>query len=292
MKIAVHGKPVTDGTNALVGEIFRVLKKHNTEIFLSASYKEHLMSIGMDVADIPEFHNLFTNEQHIQALISLGGDGTLLNAIAQIGPSEIPVLGINTGRLGFLASATNDRVREALSHVLEGNIETESRMLVQADCVEELFTGMNFGLNEFTVLKQDTSSMITVHAYLNGEFLNTYWADGLIISTPTGSTGYSLSCGGPVVMPESSNLILTPVSPHNLNVRPLIVSDESTITLKVETRSNYYLVSLDSRSQVIDADATITIRKAPFMAKLIVNESISFVDTLRKKLNWGYDVRN
>jgi NAD+ kinase len=292
MKIALHGKPLTDGVSDLVKEIFQILKDSQTDIFISEAFKKHLSGSDIEASQFPEFKNLFKNEQGIDVLISIGGDGTLLNTVAFTGPSEIPILGINTGRLGFLATSTRQKVKDALRNMLDGNWKTESRMLVQAECQRQLFDGMNFGLNEFSVLKQDTSSMITVHTYLNGEFLNSYWSDGLIISTPTGSTGYSLSCGGPVVMPASHNLILTPVSPHNLNVRPLVVSDQSEITLKVETRSHYYLVSLDSRSEVIDASASITIKKAPFQARLIVSSDISFVDTLRKKLNWGYDVRN
>jgi NAD+ kinase len=267
MKIALHGKPLTDGVSDLVKEIFKILNDSQTDIFISEAFKKHLSGSDIEASQFPEFNNLFKNDQGIDVLISIGGDGTLLNTVAFTGPSEIPILGINTGRLGFLATSTRQKVKDAVENVLKGNWQTECRMLVQAECQRQLFDGMNFGLNEFSVLKQDTSSMITVHTYLNGEFLNSYWSDGLIISTPTGSTGYSLSCGGPVVMPASHNLILTPVSPHNLNVRPLVVSDQSEITLKVETRSHYYLVSLDSRSEVLDASANITIKKAPFQAR-------------------------
>jgi NAD+ kinase len=165
-------------------------------------------------------------------------------------------------------------------------------MLLKVESSDSIFEELNFGLNEVTVLKQDTSSMITVHAYINNEFLNSYWADGLIIATPTGSTGYSLSCGGPVVMPHSKNLIITPVSPHNLNVRPLVVSDSSTITLEVESRSNYFMVSLDSRSGIIKSGLKLKIKKEEFSAKLIKFDGYSFVNTLRKKLNRGLDVRN
>jgi NAD+ kinase len=203
-------------------------------------------------------------------------------------------LGINTGRLGFLATTTQSMIDAAAQALADGTYEIEKRLLVRLETAVDVdvFDGLNFALNEFTVLKQDTSSMITVHAYLNGEFLNSYWADGLIIATPTGSTGYSLSCGGPVVVPQSKNLIITPVSPHNLNVRPLVVADDSVITLEVEGRSNYFLVSLDSRSATVEAGLRLTIRKEDFKARLIKLDGSSFVNTLRKKLNWGLDARN
>jgi NAD+ kinase len=202
------------------------------------------------------------------------------------------VLGLNTGRLGFLATTNEEMISEAVLSIEKSNFEIDSRMLIKVETTDDIFGKINFGLNEVTVIKQDTSSMITVHAYIDDEFLNTYWADGLIIATPTGSTGYSLSCGGPVVMPHSNNLIITPVSPHNLNVRPLVVSDSCTISLEVESRSNYFMASLDSRSTIIQSGLKLQVKKENFEAKLIKFEGYNFVNTLRKKLNWGLDVRN
>jgi len=215
-----------------------------------------------------------------------------LETVTHVGKSEIPILGVNTGRLGFLATTNKALISEALESIENNQFAIDTRMLLKVDSSESIFDDLNYGLNEVTVLKQDTSSMITVHSYINGEFLNSYWADGLIIATPTGSTGYSLSCGGPVVMPHSNNLILTPVSPHNLNVRPLVVSDSCTISLEVESRSGYFMVSLDSRSRTIKSGLKLQIRKEGFSAKLIKFDGYSFVNTLREKLNWGLDVRN
>ena len=183
-------------------------------------------------------------------------------------------------------------IADAFSSLENNNFEIDSRMLLKVESADQIFGDINYGLNEVTVIKQDTSSMITVHAYIDDEFLNSYWADGLIIATPTGSTGYSLSCGGPVVMPHSDNLIITPVSPHNLNVRPLVFSDGCTITLEVESRSNYFMASLDSRSTIIQSGHKLQIKKESFQAKLVKFDGYSFVNTLRKKLNWGLDVRN
>ena len=209
-----------------------------------------------------------------------------------MGRSEVPIMGINLGRLGFLATISKDDIVTAINSYLEGHFEYDNRALISLVSDIKGFEDNNYALNEFAILRKDTSSMIVVKCYLNGEFLNTYWADGLMVATPTGSTGYSLSCGGPVIMPQTKNFIITPVSPHNLNVRPLIVSDESELTFKVETRNQSYLVTLDSRSFAIDSKTELTIKKAKFQAKLIKVKGSSFVETLKNKLTWGLDRRN
>ena len=224
-------------------------------------------------------------------VVSMGGDGTLLETISHVGSRQIPAVGINVGRLGFLATVSPERISDMITALDNGQFRIDERTLVKIDNID-LFDGLNFGLNDFTITKTDTSSMITVHTYLNDEFLNSYWADGLIISTPTGSTGYSLSCGGPVLVPHSQNFIITPISPHNLNVRPLVVEDTAVIRLEVKSRSNNFLVSLDARSRVVDENTQLTIRKATFRARLIKMYDDSFLNTLRSKLSWGLDMRN
>ena len=291
MKVAIHGKVFPENTIPVIEYTTNLLRKRNHAIFLSNSFHDQVLKNGVDLSECGVYRHGM-NLESFDFVISIGGDGTLLETITHVGKTEKPILGVNTGRLGFLATTNKEMISEALERIEKNEFEIDSRMLLKVDSEDGIFEDLNFGLNEMTVLKQDTSSMITVHAYINDEFLNSYWADGLIIATPTGSTGYSLSCGGPVVMPHSNNLILTPVSPHNLNVRPLVVSDSCTISLEVESRSNYFMASLDSRSIIIKSGQKLQIRKEDFRAKLIKFEGYSFVNTLRKKLNWGLDARN
>jgi NAD+ kinase len=225
-------------------------------------------------------------------IISIGGDGTLLDTVCLVGERQVPILGINTGRLGFLATVAKNDIEAAIKKLFDGAYSVESRSLVSVSSDIPLFNGFNFGLNEFTIHKRDTSSMITVHTYIDGKYLNSYWADGLIVATPTGSTGYSLSCGGPLISPNARNFVITPVSPHNLNVRPIIVSDESEMSFRIEGRSEKFLISLDSRSTPIDATVKLHVKKAEFSANLVKFEDYNFFDTLRQKLNWGFDMRN
>jgi NAD+ kinase len=201
-------------------------------------------------------------------------------------------MGINTGRLGFLANTPSDRIKEGVDAVFNGYYELDERTLLQLESDIDIFSGTNIGLNEFTITKRDTSSMIVVHTYINGEYLNSYWADGLIVSTPTGSTGYSLSVGGPVVMPHSNSFIIAPISPHNLNVRPLIVPDDCIISFEIEGRSKNFMVSLDSRSKVVDSSVQMAVHRCNYKVSLIRLNGINFLNTLRAKLNWGLDVRN
>lgn len=230
--------------------------------------------------------------KNIDYIFSVGGDGTLLETATFVKAQKIPVLGINAGRLGFLATTTLETVNSAIDALLQGQYTIDYRTLIQLESDREVFNGINFGLNEFTIFKRDTSSMIVVHTYLNKEYLNSYWADGLIIATPTGSTGYSLSAGGPVVVPNTNNFIISPVSPHNLNVRPMVVSDDSIISFKIEGRSKNFLISLDSRSQKVDATINMQVRKCDFKIGLVKFKESNFFNTLRLKLNWGLDARN
>lgn len=291
MNVAIHGKVLPENTLPVIKYTIDLLRNKKYEFCLSNSFRDQVIENGVDLDNcatyLPE-----SDLGQFDFVISIGGDGTLLETITHVGKSETPILGVNTGRLGFLATTNKDMISQALESIENKKFDIDSRMLLKMDSSDSIFDELNFGLNEVTVLKQDTSSMITVHSYINDEFLNSYWADGLIIATPTGSTGYSLSCGGPVVLPHSNNLIITPVSPHNLNVRPLVVSDSCTISLEVESRSDYFMVSLDSRSRTLKSGLKLQIRKEDFSAKLIKFDGYNFVNTLRKKLNWGLDVRN
>lgn len=225
-------------------------------------------------------------------VISVGGDGTLLDTVSLVGEYEVPIVGINTGRMGFLATIAKEDVEKAVQVLFDGDFTIQDRILINLEADQKLFNGVPYGLNEFTIHKRDTSSMIIVHTYIDGEYLNSYWADGLIVATPTGSTGYSLSCGGPLISPSAKNFVITPVSPHNLNVRPMIVSDESEITFSIEGRSKKFLISLDSRSTAVDASVKLKVKREKFVARLVKFHDYSFFDTLRKKLNWGFDMRN
>ncbi|PWJ53221.1 NAD+ kinase [Dyadobacter jejuensis] len=291
MKIAFHGRNFNDAARPFIESMFSELAKRNIEIQLSKTFREFLDQSGVIhhstlVYDSPD--ELFNP----RLLVSMGGDGTLLETISHIGPKQIPTIGINVGRLGFLATVPPERINDMIGALEQGQFKIDERSLVSIESNVDLFNGINFGLNDFTITKTETSSMITVHTYLNEEFLNSYWADGLIVSTPTGSTGYSLSCGGPVLVPHSQNFIITPISPHNLNVRPLVVEDNAVIRCEIKSRSNNFLVSLDARSTIADESTQITVRKAPFSARLIKMLDDSFLNTLRNKLSWGLDMRN
>ncbi|MBB6326181.1 NAD+ kinase [Algoriphagus iocasae] len=291
MKVALHGLALKSEYFQHVQLLFEELSKFNFEIFVTEQLDRQLRMHGNKSL---LYWTLEGKEDmaKMDFMISIGGDGTLLDAVCQVGDLEIPILGLNTGRMGFLATVATTDISMAISELANENFQIESRNLISLESHKRLFNGLNFALNEFTVHKRDTSSMITVHTYIDGKYLNSYWADGLIVSTPTGSTGYSLSCGGPLISPEAKNLVITPVSPHNLNVRPIIVSDDSEISLEIEGRAEKFLISLDSRSTSISSDVKLTIKKEYFQAKLVKLPHYHFFDTLRQKLNWGLDMRN
>lgn len=239
---------------------------------------------------------LFTGKMDLPVntdmLFSLGGDGTLLDTVCFVGGSNIPLIGINLGRLGFLAAIPEEEVEAAILSLVRGSYTLEKRSLLHLDSSVPLFGDVPFGLNEFTIHRKDSSSMIKIHTYLNGEFLNTYWADGLVVATPTGSTGYSLSCGGPVVFPQTSSFIITAVAPHNLNTRPVVVPDDNVISFEVEGRTEQFLCTLDSRTEIITSSVQLAVKKEAFTISLVRPDEHNFLKTIRQKLYWGVDRRN
>jgi NAD+ kinase len=292
MKIVVHGKEFKRESTAVILKLFETLTGNSVELLVSAKFDTQLKhhqpfkNIKRDVYE-PGF-DLSGND----FFISIGGDGTLLESVTHVRNSQIPILGINTGRLGFLATISKDDVENAVQQIIAGSYKIDKRTTLKLETSGKIFGAMNFGLNDFTVVKKDTSSMITIHTFIDGEFLNSYWADGLIVATPTGSTGYSLSCGGPLIFPRSGNFVLTPISPHNLTVRPIIVSDSSEISFEIEGRSKKFLVSLDSRISTVDNTVKLKVAKGDFKVNLVQLTGQHYFKTLRQKLNWGLDIRN
>lgn len=291
MKIAIHGRSFTEETQPYVQALFDILKERQADFSCSASFYSFLLQSGVN----PHTEKTYPHPHgapDADFIFSIGGDGTLLESVMQARSRQIPILGINTGRLGFLATVSPKMIHNSLDSLFAGEFQIEDRTLVSLLSGIDLFEEYNFALNDFTITKTDTSSMVTIHAYLDGEFLNSYWADGVIVSTPTGSTGYSLSCGGPVVLPTNDVFVITPISPHNLNVRPMIIPDVSQLSFRVESRSNNFLVSLDSRFRIVDETVTLTVKKELFKARLVKLKQDNFVETLRTKLHWGLDARN
>ncbi|OWP62794.1 NAD kinase [Hymenobacter amundsenii] len=291
MKIAILGKPFDEAQKPVLQALLDDLLYRQAEVSIEQTFYEFL---GRHF-DLPKAFATFTRDDSLAGnrfVLSIGGDGTLLDTVTYVGALEIPILGINTGRLGFLATISPQNIAPAIDALFKGHFVLEDRSLIRVDTDPDTFGDLNFGLNEFSILKRDTSSMIVVHTYIDGEYLNSYWADGLIVATPTGSTGYSLSCGGPVMLPQTNNFVIAPVCPHNLNVRPLIVPDRSVISFEIEGRSNNFLLSLDSRSRTVEAGIQIAIRRENFRVRLVKLNQVNFLSTLRSKLNWGLDRRN
>ncbi|MBL7812641.1 MAG: NAD kinase [Bacteroidetes bacterium] len=292
MKIGIYAKSVRDSKHE---EGFRklllALESAGHEIWCTQSLVDYIHIHISSGISLHAFQYCTPQKPLIDALICVGGDGTLLDTISIVRNSQVPVLGLNTGRLGFLAGISIDGIQKAIQDIERGNYTLESRTLLHLESSEQMFD-FPFALNDFVIHKKETSSMIVVHAYLNGEFLNSYWSDGLIVSTPTGSTGYSLSCGGPIIFPRSDSFVITPIAPHNLNVRPVVVSDAYVISFEIEGRANSYLASLDSRSHSINGNVQMAIRRADHPLNLIRLEGDHFMDTLRNKLSWGFDKRN
>jgi NAD+ kinase len=294
MKIAIFGQYYQNDTRPIIRDIFVFFNANNVELviekkFLDILYKEEILR--------KEYKTFATHQEldsSFDILLSIGGDGTILRAATFVRNSGIPIIGINAGRLGFLATVPQDNITEFLQLILEKRYTISPRTLisVESSIKNQDFDRINFALNEITVSRKDTTSMITIETALNDEYLNSYWADGLIISTPTGSTGYSLSCGGPVLTPDVKSLVITPIAPHNLNARPLVITDDTVIKLKVSGRENQYLVSLDSRIATVENDTILTIKKANFGINMVEIKHETFLKTLRKKLLWGEDKRN
>ena len=293
MNIALYGKSFSENFDSCIQQLIFKLEKENCGLYIYEPFALFLNKKVKFSSEIKTFNSYIDINKDVDFLISIGGDGTLLNTITLVRDSGIPVIGINTGRLGFLASISKDEVIDAIDAIFNKKYILEKRSLLQLETCNLLFGEMNFALNELTVLKKDTSSMIIIDTYINDEFLNSYWADGLIVATPTGSTAYSLSCGGPIITPESENFIITPISSHNLTVRPIVISDKYSIKLKVtDGRNRRFLVSLDSRTQTINNSTELKIKKANFKINLVRLENEKFFSTIRNKLMWGLDKRN
>jgi len=289
--LAIHGKEFSADMKPVMEKLWADISTNNSQIQISESFFVHLKEHGFKL-DEYRTYSINQGPENVQMAWSIGGDGTFLETLSHVGAKEIPILGINTGRLGFLATLSPEEVSEALQHVLSNEYTIEDRCLVSVDAEIDLFHGKDFGLNEVGIMKTDSSSMIQIKTFLDGNYLNTYWADGIIVSTATGSTGYSLSVGGPLVIPTSDSFIVAPMSPHNLNVRPLIVSSDTVLKFEVSSRSQNFLISIDSRSRVIDSTISIEVKKAAFSGKIVKIPGDDFLQTLRNKLNWGLDVRN
>ena len=292
MKIALFGTNFSENFNKYIQHLVHKLESEKVEIFIEESFFDYVKERLRFKNEVFTFNSHEDLKDRVDILFSIGGDGTLLSAVSYIRNSNIPILGINTGRLGFISSVAPDQIEQAVNDVLNKNYKTNRRTLLTLNTSNNLFKNKNFALNEVAIVKKDTSSMIKIEAYVDDEFLNTYWADGLIVSTPTGSTGYSLSCGGPIIAPGTNNIIITPIAQHNLNVRPIVINHNSTIKLKVEDRDQLALVSLDSCSRAFDSSVELTIKKANFKINLIEPQNNSFISTVRQKLMWGIDKRN
>jgi NAD+ kinase len=294
MKIAIYGQYYLNSTEPIIKDIFVFFKKNNVELIIESAFLEMLYEKNIIHETYPTFSSHNELDSSFDMLLSIGGDGTILRAATLVRNSGVPILGINAGRLGFLATVQKEKIDSFLQFVIDKKYSISKRALLSLACSpeNEAIHDINFAMNEITVSRKDTTSMITIETYLNDEFLNSYWADGLIISTPTGSTGYSMSCGGPILTPEVKSLVITPIAPHNLNARPLVIPDNTEIKLRVTGREDQYLVSLDSRVTTVKNESILIIKKNPFEINMIEIPEETFLKTLRNKLLWGEDKRN
>lgn len=292
MKIAVYGKPFNQAGLPFIRQVFDCLVQHQTEIFVHQELNDFIADQPNFAYQTTVFNTYEDVKNKVEVMLSLGGDGTILGTVDIVRDSGIPVIGINFGRLGFLASVNKNDIAAAIHALVNRQFTLDKRVLLQMDSDPVVFKNQNVALNDITIHKRDNAAMITIHAFLNDEYLNSYWGDGIIVSTPTGSTAYSLSCGGPIVFPQSGNFVITPIAPHNLNVRPVVVSDDHKLTFKVETRSTNYLVSCDSKTETFDTSSIFTIGKAGYNFNLVRLNNESYLSTLRNKLMWGLDARN
>jgi len=294
MKIGIYGQFYHENSEAHIELILKTLQSKQVEIVIEKKFFD-LINLRHDISNSYSEVKTFSKlDATYDLFFSIGGDGTILKSVTFVGDLGIPIVGINTGRLGFLATIQKENIAKSIHQILNGQYTLSERSLLT--CITQpnnkAITSLNFALNEIAVNRKNTTSMIKVESRVNEEYLTSYWSDGLIVSTPTGSTGYSLSCGGPVIDPSTNSLVITPIAPHNLNARPLVVPDSSTVSLKVSGREKSFLVSLDSRIATLENGTTIVIKKAPFCIKLIQLKEDSFIKTLRKKLLWGEDKRN
>ena len=292
MTIAIFGSPYPEHFTKYIQHLVKKLESEHIKIIIEEEFYVFLQNNIRLTSKKETFNSYESLKENADFLLSIGGDGTLLKAVTFVRESNIPIMGINTGRLGFISSISAGQIDDAINDILKANFKINERALLELTTENNLFKDKNFALNEVAISKKDTSSVIRIDAFVDEEFLNTYWADGLVISTPTGSTGYSLSCGGPIIMPGTNNIIVTPNAPHNLNVRPIVLNDKSVLKLKVDDRDQLALVSLDSRSRAFDSDTELLIKKADFKIKLIQPQDNSFTSTIRNKLMWGLDKRS
>lgn len=294
MKVAIYGQFYQNSTSPIIERLLAFLELNKVQFV----FEEKFLGMLSDNKAVTKPYSTFLSHKELDKsfdmLISVGGDGTFLRAATLVRNSGIPILGINAGRLGFLATVQQENLERFLQLVLDKKYTISKRTLLSLQCNPKVdnITDLNFAMNEVTVSRKDTTSMITIETYLNEEYLTSYWADGLIISTPTGSTGYSMSCGGPILTPKANSLVLTPIAPHNLNARPIVIPDNTTIKLKISGREENYLVSLDSRMAAVKNESVLTIKKTPFKINMVEIPEETFLKTLRNKLLFGEDKRN
>lgn len=293
-KVAIYAQSYSISSEKEINILLEILHKNNVEVIFEAEFHKLLFENNSIEKAYPTFSHFNDLSNTFDFMFTLGGDGTILRAVTYIRDLNIPILGINTGRLGFLATVKKDEIDAAINLLLNKDFSIQERSLLAVEVTPKTkeISDINFALNDVTVARRNTTSMIGVKTYLNNEYLTNYWADGLIIATPTGSTGYSLSCGGPVVLPNSGNFVVTPIAPHNLNARPIIMSDNTVIDLEVNAREEDFLISLDSRISTVPKETKVCIKKASFTVKTIILKNQSYLKTLRGKLLWGEDARN
>ena len=292
MTIGIYGTEFKHQYNKGIEELLVGLVNRGVELRIYGAFKEYLLEKMDFVKDIKTFDSHEEVKSELDLFFSIGGDGTFLSTVSLIRDSGIPVLGINTGRLGFLSTVAVPGIEESMDMVLNNRYSIDKRSLVQLNLENNPFGDVNYALNEIALIKRDSSTMIVIHCEVDGEYLHSYWADGLLISTPTGSTAYSLSCSGPIVHPDTNSFIINPIAPHHLNVRPMLVPDNVSLKLQADGREDQFLVTLDSRSAVIDSNLELNISKANFEINLINPEGHSFLSTMKNKLHWGVDKRN
>jgi NAD+ kinase len=292
MKVAIYSRVFEEAQKEDVLKLLFQLKENKIEPILYRSFYDQIEHLLPKDLVLPVFSSPDELNDQFECLISLGGDGTLLDTVTFVRDKKIPLLGINFGRLGFLASIGREELDSAVASLVNHTYVKDERTLIHLESNLSLFGDTPYALNELAIQKLDTSSMIKIHTYLNGAFLNTYWADGLIVATPTGSTGYSLSCNGPIVFPDSGSFVITPVAPHNLNVRPIVVPDNNVISFEIESRSDSFLCTLDSRKEIVSKQVQLAVKKEGFTIQLIRLNENNFLQTLRNKLSWGLDRRN
>lgn len=292
MLVALYNRTFEQQDVPTLQHIIAMLEQHGLQMVFYKEFYERIQP-HINLKCMPRlFSSKLDLPVNTDMLFSLGGDGTLLDTISFVGGSNIPLIGINLGRLGFLAAIPEEEVEGAILSLVRGSYSVEKRTLLHLDSSVPLFGDAPYALNEFTIHRKDSSSMIKIHTYLNGEFMNTYWADGLVVATPTGSTGYSLSCGGPVVFPQTSSFIITAVAPHNLNTRPVVVPDDNVISFEVEGRTEQFLCTLDSRTEIITSNVQLAVKRESFTISLVRPDEHNFLNTIRQKLYWGIDKRN